>query len=313
MDGKNPLISIVIPAYNCGGMFEKCLASIGNQSFESFEVIIINNGSTDGTAATALETARRDKRFIVIDMPHGMAGTARNVGISNAKGEYIAFVDGDDCIAPMYLEKLYNAACNNNADISVCGYDYYFLNTEKLKKGLSAADRLYTRDEALGLLLQDTRLKFYLWGKLFKRSLFSEHNITIPDMYYEDAVTVPKLFWFANRVASVNYCGYHYTRAFSRYTEVRMTAGRVNDYINTVPMLRLFLEEQGVYKEFKRKMKVHVFHVYFAVPSVVKQSALENKRSVKDNICRARAKLRLSLKLPYERLKGLDLNKPVVE
>ena len=162
-------------------------------------------------------------------------------------------------------------------------------------------------------MLQDTRIKFYLWGKLFRRRLFEAHNISIPDMYYEDAVAVPKLFCFADKVASVNYCGYHYTRAFSKYTEVRMTAGRVNDYINTVPMIRLFLEEQGVYKRFKGKMKGHVFHVYFAVPSMVKQSALENKRSVRENINRARAKIRLSLRLPYERLKGLDLEKPVVE
>ena len=313
MKGAEPRISIVIPAYNCGGMFEKCLASIEDQSFDSFEVIIINNGSTDGTDVKAREAERRDERFRVKDMPHGMAGSARNLGIREARGEYIAFVDGDDCIAPQYLEKLYEAARRNDADIAVCGYDYYFLNTETVKKGLSAADRLYTRDEALGLLLQDTRIKFYLWGKLFRRRLFEAHNISIPDMYYEDAVAVPKLFCFADKVASVNYCGYHYTRAFSKYTEVRMTAGRVNDYINTVPMIRLFLEEQGVYKRFKVKMKGHVFHVYFAVPSMVKQSAPENKRSVRENINRARAKIRLSLRLPYERLKGLDLEKPVVE
>ena len=313
MSGAEPLVSIVIPAYNCGGMFSKCIASIRIQSLRGFEVIIINNGSTDGTAEAAHRVAREDKRFRVLDMPHGMAGSARNAGIKAARGEYIAFVDGDDCIAPQYLEKLYRAARDNDADISVCGYDYYFLNTEKLRKGLSARDGIYTRDEALGLLLQDTKIKFYLWGKLFRRSLFEDHDISIPDMYYEDAAAVPKLFFFANKAASVDYCGYHYTRAFSKYTEIRMTAGRVNDYINTVPMIRLFLEEHGVYDKFKGKMRVHVFHVYFAVPSMVKQSAQENKRSVKENISRARAKLRLSLKLPYERLRGLDLDKPVVE
>ena len=313
MSGSEPLVSIVIPAYNCGGMFDKCIASIRTQSLEDFEVIIINNGSTDGTAETARRAAREDKRFRVTDMPHGMAGSARNAGISAARGEYIAFVDGDDCIAPQYLERLYRAARDNGADISVCGFDYYFLNREKLRRGLSARETLYTRDEALGLLLQDTKIKFYLWGKLFRRSLFEEHDITIPDMYYEDAAAVPRLFWFANKVASTDYCGYHYTRAFSKYTEVRMTPGRVNDYINTVPMIRLFLEEQGAYDKFKGKLRIHVFHVYYAVPSMVKQSAQENKRPAKENISMARAKLRLCLKLPYERLKGLDLEKPVVE
>ncbi len=313
MDNAIPLISVVIPAYNCGVMFDKCLASLKNQSFDSFEVIIVNNRSTDGTAEKARRLAGEDERFRVTDNMQGRAGAARNVGIGLARGEYIAFIDGDDCVSEQYLEKLYRAAADNDADVSVCGFDYYFLNTGSVKKGLSASDRVYTRDEALGLLLQDTKIKFYLWGKLWRRSLFTEYDISIPDMYYEDAAVTPRLFWYANKVASVDYCGYHYTRAFSKYTEVRMTAERVNDYINTVPMIRLFLEQQGCYEKFRKKMRVHVFHVYFAVPSVVKQSSQSSKRPDRENIRRARAKIRLSLKLSPDRLKRLDLSKPVVE
>ncbi len=313
MSRSNPAVSIVIPVYNCGKMFVPCLESIRRQSFEDFEVIIVNNRSDDGSAEIARTYAEQDERFRVIDNPEGGAGPARNFGVAHAAGEYICFIDGDDRISREYLEKLYAAAKKNDADISVCGFDFYFLNTEKSKKGMKVPDRVYTRDEALGYLLGDTKMRFYLWAKLWRKTLFTDHGIAIPDMYYEDAAVTPQLFWFANKVVSVDHCGYHYTRAFSVYTESRMTTQRVNDYVNTIPMIRLFLESQGSYEKFKRKLGVHIFHVYFAIPSMVRQCADSAKAPARVNIDRARAKVRLSLKLSYARLSRLDLNKPVVE
>ena len=307
----SPAVSIIIPVYNCGNMFLPCLESVRAQSFDNFEVIIVNNRSDDGTAEAAHSFAEKDSRFRVIDNDEGGAGPARNLGVSQALGEYVCFIDGDDSISPQYLERLYRAAKDNDADISVCGFDFLFLNTGKTKKGMRVPERTYTRDEALGLLLGDTKMRFYLWAKLWRRSLFTMHDISIPDMYYEDAAVTPQLFWFANRVVSTDYCGYHYTRAFSVYKESRMTVQRVNDYINTIPIIRLFLESQGCYERFKGKMGMHIFHVYFAIPSVVRQC--DAKRPVRENIKRARAKVRLSIKLSYERLRRLDLNKPVVE
>lgn len=313
MSGSHPAVSIVIPMYNCGKMLVPCLESIRSQSFDDFEVIIVNNRSDDGSVETARSYSDMDKRFRVFDNAEGGAGSSRNIGVSHAAGEYICFIDGDDRISNDCLEKLYAAAKENDADISVCGFDFYFLNNEKTKRGMRVPDRVYTRDEALSLLLGDTRMRFYLWAKLWRRTLFTEHGITIPDMYYEDAAVTPQLFWFANKVVSVSCCGYHYTRAFSVYTESRMTPQRVNDYVNTIPMIRLFLESQGSYEKFRRKLGVHIFHVYFAVPSMVRQCGENAKRPSRENINRARAKVRLSLKLSYARLSKLDLKKPVVE
>ncbi len=306
-------VSIIVPVYNCGTMFPLCLQSLREQSMTDFEVILVNNGSTDGSAEIARQTAREDCRFRVIDHLSGHAGTARNVGIAAAQGEYVAFVDGDDRLSSNYLSLLYQAACQKQADIALSSFRYYFLNTQQIKGGVSVPNRLYAKETALSLLLQDTKIKFYLWGKLFRRSLLTEHHISIPDMYYEDAVTTPKLFYFANAVVSVHDACYYYTRAFSKYTEVRMTAERANDYVNTVPLLRMFLEEQGCYAAYRRHLYHHVFHVYFALPSVVKQCANDTQLSVQENIRRARAKVRLCLRCAPQTLKTLDLNKPVVE
>lgn len=311
---SSPAVSVIIPVYNCGDMLRQCLESIENQSFKDFEVIIVNNASTDNSLQIAMEFSEKDKRFrLVENTSGGGAGSNRNKGVELAAGEYISFIDGDDRIDEYFLEKLYKAAKDNNADIAVCGFYYYFLNTQKSERDAPPPEKVFDRDEALACLLKDKYMRFFLWNKLWKKKLFTENDIKIPDMYYEDAVVTPKLFYYAERVVSLDYCGYYYTRAFSKYTEVKMTAQRANDYVNTIPMIRLFLEERGCYEKFKGSFKTHIFHVYFAVPFVVKQSSAENKKSNRENIKTARAKIRLCCKADFDTLRHYDLAKPVIE
>lgn len=313
MEELIPAVSVVIPLYNCGEMLEKCLRTIRIQTFRNIEVIIVNNGSTDGSDEIAKRFAAEDERFRVVECDGRSAGEARNYGISLARGEYITFVDGDDRLSEWCIEKLYKGAKDNDADVSVCGFAYFFQNKNGIKKSFRMSDKVLSRDDALKLLMRDIKLRFYLWGKLWRKTLFTDNNITIPDMYYEDAATTPKLFYFANKVALVDHCGYYYTRAFSRYTEVTMSSDRVNDYINTIPLMRLFFEEQGCYQEFKRYLDLHIFKVYFAVSSMIKQCGKDNKRSNSENIKSARAKIRLCLNISYDKLREFDLKKPVVE
>ena len=309
----SPAVSVVIPVRNCGDALRLCLESIKDQTLEDFEVIVVDNGSTDSSANIVREFASADDRFILKESLTGSAGSSRSFGVDCSRGEYISFIDGDDRIAPDFLEKLYNAALDSGADIAVCGFCYHFLNTGKTEKASPPPDRLFSRDEALHCLLKDRDMRFYLWNKLWKRSLFTDNNIRIPDMYYEDAVSSTALFCCAKSVVSLSYCGYYYSRAFSRYKEVAMPPKRANDYVNTIPMIRLILEEHGCYKKFRKSFRIHIFHVYFALPSVVRQSSPDNKRSDRENIRAARAKIRLCCKVNYDKLKRFDLSKPVIE
>lgn len=308
-----PAVSIVVPMYNCGDILRSCLTSIQNQRFTDFEVIMVNNRSTDNSPAIAAEFAALDSRFRLLQCTGGLAGSSRNTGIAAARGEYLAFVDGDDRLDEQFLERLYTAAKKADADIAVCGFHYYFLNTQKTERDAPPPEKLLSRDEALHCLLRDKYLRFYLWNKLWRRRLFTEHEIKIPDMYYEDAVVTPKLFYYANRVACISYCGYYYTRAFSKYTEVSMSHQRANDYVNTIPMIRLFLEEKNCYPQFKGSFRTHIFHVYFAIPFVVRQLSEESVNASRENIRRARAKIRLCCKAEPDKLRQFDLEKPVIE
>ena len=117
-----PRISIIIPLYNVEDYIEYCLKSILNQRFEEYEVILINDGSTDKSRKIIDKYAINDERIKVIHKNNEGASKARNLGIEKAKGEYIAFVDSDDTINNMMYEKMYSIAIHKDADIVACGY-----------------------------------------------------------------------------------------------------------------------------------------------------------------------------------------------
>lgn len=114
----NRTISIIIPVYNCEKYLERCLNSILTQSYDEFEVLLIDDGSTDNSGKICDSYVGKDSRVRVFHKDNGGQSAARNVGLDNAKGEFIGFVDGDDWIEPGTLEYLFNQLTINNADIA---------------------------------------------------------------------------------------------------------------------------------------------------------------------------------------------------
>lgn len=124
------LITVIIPAYNIENYISFCLRSIAAQTYENFEVLCVDDGSTDGTAKVISDFCNNDKRFNLLQKENGGVSSARNLGIDNANGKYIAFIDGDDYIAETFLERLHSIITEHNADIARCNgfgvktYDY---------------------------------------------------------------------------------------------------------------------------------------------------------------------------------------------
>lgn len=115
------LISVIIPVYNAGKYFNHCIESIVNQTYKNLEIIIVDDGSTDETPKSCDEWAKKDKRIKVIHKKNGGASSARNVGIDNAVGEYIGFVDADDYIDSDMYEVMLSQIIEHNADAARCG------------------------------------------------------------------------------------------------------------------------------------------------------------------------------------------------
>lgn len=121
-------ISIIIPVYNTEKYVERCLDSIIANDYENLEIICVNDGSTDNSLKKLREYENKDSRVKVIEIPNGGVSNARNIGIEESTGEYIAFIDSDDCIHNQYFSILLSAIINDNTKMSIC--DWLMFNDE---------------------------------------------------------------------------------------------------------------------------------------------------------------------------------------
>lgn len=207
-----PRVSIIIPAYNIAPWLGRCLDSVLAQSYRELEVIVVNDGSTDDTAAIADSYAEKDSRVKVIHKANSGVTSARLRGVAEASGEWIGFVDGDDYIEPDMYARLLQNALDTGADISHCGYrmivpsgrvDYYY-NT----------GRILQQDCAIGLrdLIEGGMVEPGIWNKLYRKALFTElpEKMDATIRINEDLLMNFHLFSAAKEAIFEDFCPYHY-------------------------------------------------------------------------------------------------------
>ena len=124
-------ISVILPVYNTSKYLHACLSSLLNQTFHDFEIVAINDGSTDDSLSILQDFANKDSRIRIIDQKNQGIGAARNLGIQLANGTYIAFIDSDDTLELRMLECLYKKAVEESLDIVVCDYIEYEETSKK--------------------------------------------------------------------------------------------------------------------------------------------------------------------------------------
>ena len=234
-------ISVIIPIYNVEKFLYRCLSSVACQTFKNYEVIMIDDGSTDNSIEIARRFSENFKNFRLVDNPVKGVANARNLGIMLAQGKYVAFVDSDDYVDPNYLLCLYEAVKQYNADIAHCNYILYhvdmgFLHSVKIKKPKAGVLPGMTM---VRKTISDFHMRSYLWNKLWKKSLFTDNHITFPDMKFEDIATVAKLLYYAETGVMINRHLYYYT---VREGSIVQTASfkSLSDYLLSFGMLRRF-------------------------------------------------------------------------
>lgn len=208
-----PLISVIVPVYNNSKYLTQCIDSMINQTLTDFELILVDDGSTDNSGEICDEYCKKDSRVKVIHQNNLGQASARNKGISIAKGQWMSFVDSDDVVHPDYLELLYRAVKNNNAHLSVCGIiegsnidDGFFLrkSAEELVFSISDQTMLYLEDNYSN--------SFWLvCGKLIDSNIV-RHNLFCAGKIYEDNAVAPKWLYLAQEVAVVNTGLYFYRK-----------------------------------------------------------------------------------------------------
>lgn len=177
-----PAISIVIPVYNIQNYVEKCLSSVLSQTFKDYEVIIVNDGSTDSSLQICETFSQKYDFITIISKNNEGLAAARLTGFQKARGTYIAFIDGDDTLQPDYLLELHKAITETDSDLAMCGYNKHLSNQTIVQYGFPTTvplleDRSSFLNYIYALLGSDRSQDNYprfVWNKLYKRELLSE-------------------------------------------------------------------------------------------------------------------------------------------
>lgn len=176
---KNPLLSVVIPAYNVEEYVDACLDSVVSQTYSNLEIIIVNDGSTDDTGAKCDAWAAKDDRIRVIHTDNFGVCTARNKGLDEAKGDFFALVDSDDYLNPDMFGVLMKKAKTSDADIVVCGYKVQMPAGEELDECDFAEEKTFNESEIIGLSQDVLRHKGNICNKLeiMQRAVYRRDKI----------------------------------------------------------------------------------------------------------------------------------------
>jgi glycosyltransferase involved in cell wall biosynthesis len=193
-----PKISVIIPVYNTAPYLRRCLDSVCGQTLRDIEIICVNDGSTDGSADILRECAEKDNRVMLITLPvNGGAAAARNRGMDAARGEYLGFVDSDDWPYPDFYAKLFEAACENNADVAKGNYRYWGLDGRSLPVGYWMNDEIRKHK---------TSFSFAFCSAVYRRELVAAHAVLFPEdqVDIEDPIFSLKIALCCNGIAIVD-------------------------------------------------------------------------------------------------------------
>lgn len=239
---QKDLISIIVPVFNLENELPRCLDSILAQSYQSIEVIVVDDGSSDNSADVMRQYAEKDSRIKPVFQENGGVTSARLHGVGEASGQWIGFVDGDDKIESDMYERLLRNAAEYHADISHCGYQmcfedgriHYFHNT-----GLLAQQDKIT---ALKELLSGSRIEPGLWNKLFHKTLFRSllHGEAVPlDIKInEDLLMNYRLFSAAEQTVFEDWCPYHYIVRSASASRAKLNPHKIYDPIKVKEIIR---------------------------------------------------------------------------
>lgn len=195
-----PLVSVIIPVYNVAPYLREALDSVVRQTYRNLDVIIVDDGSTDGSEAIC-EEYRSDPRVRIIHQENRGLSNARNRGLDLAGGEYIVFLDSDDAYDPEFAERMLEAM--ENADVAVCRYKVHRGMLDKGgRTGPSIKEGCYDRKEALRALM-DSSINFSVWNKFYRKELWS--RIRFPDGHnYEDVDTIYRVLDVCDQIRVLN-------------------------------------------------------------------------------------------------------------
>ena len=270
MNNEMKLVTIIVPIYNVEKYLEKCVESILSQTYKNIEIILVNDGSTDGSLDICKRYADLDKRIRIIDKRNGGLSDARNAGLDAAHGEFVGFVDSDDWIAEEMYQRLVTACEMYHADMSACKMKRVNAETIQDEEHDSSCICLSQKEAIQAQVTQDKNIDMNVsvCCKLFRRDLIGDGRFQ-KGVHYED------ILFSINILQEVNKCAYDPTALYyyrqnrdDSITNSWLTERVFTDWIPNWEKRRACIEKMG-YNEIAQTDEFyffcHLIDIYFAV------------------------------------------------
>ena len=325
-------LSVIIPVYNVEKYLKECLDSITRQTVKDIEIICVDDGSTDNSPDILKEYQKKDSRIKIITKENGGQASARNLGIKEAQGEYIAFIDSDDFIEEEMLEKLYTKANDDNLDIAMCKIATYNNQTGEIKDNVWYYMLGIFRDFEKDVFNHKDTKEFTCniavtpYNKIYKTSLIKDNDILFPEgLIFEDEKFFYDIYLRAKKVSIIPEFLYYY-RVSRKGSTVDIE--KENDYTDIIEIskqIRQTFKETNNYEGYKYLLNNRLIHLQLArftetspkyrekFFNILKEDLQEvlKDQDIKDNL-ESDVKIRVDKILKskdYEEFKRLDENK----
>lgn len=202
------MVDIIIPVYNVSLYLQKCLDSVLRQTYKDIHIIIVDDGSTDGSSSICDEYSQYDN-VTIIHQKNGGLSAARNAGLEKSNGDFVMFIDSDDWIESNTVEILLKVLEQNDGDIACSRFFFEYENKTICTSPQKGEIKIFNQVEALKEVLAKRSIGYAAWGKIYKRSLFDDINFPVGKIH-EDIPVTPKLFLKCNRIVTTDMALFHY-------------------------------------------------------------------------------------------------------
>ena len=275
-----PKLSIIIPVYNVEAYLRACLDSVLDEQQTDYEVLIINDGSTDSSPQIVAEYVEmQPERFRLVTTENGGLGHARNTGLALASGDYVLFLDSDDSLSPGAVGEILSQC---EADFDICFFDFLTVNESGRElartKGCGKTDT-FTLADYPELLFDPPNA----WNKLWRRSLFLDNGIVFPDrLWFEDLATSPRLYLRADKLCAVDRAWYRYLLRQGSITNNKNPTRNL-DMITALDQTLEDYRQQGQFDHYKPQLEyMAVYHELLT--SSTRVNGIDPKSPVQDQL-----------------------------
>ena len=290
-----PKVSVIVPFYNVELYIKKCLESLVNQTLDDMEIILVNDGSQDGSNKIALNYKEKyPNKIVYIEKENGGLSDARNYGMCYAKGDYIAFLDSDDYVEPNTYEKLYGKAITTNADMVEC--DFYW---EYPNKKIHDKNANYKNESD-----RYANARVVAWNKLYKKDVLLNSKIEFPKgLRYEDVEFFYKILPQLNKIELINEPLIHYIQRENSITYVQNE--RTSEIFTILDNVIEYYRQKGLYEKYSAELEYMCTRILLG-SSLKRIVKIPNKRVKKEL-------LNKTIDTVYERFPNWKKNKILKE